>query len=97
MNRRRPVVQLRMSAASHWQPDPDHETLPSSCNAAGKRSEDQPVAADTTGKSAPGDFSGAIETYRKAQAIRARISDTSVEFLRDRMSSNTRIAGWIKI
>jgi len=38
-----------------------------------------------------GDTSGALASYRKAEAIRARITDESPEFLRDRMGGTTRI------
>jgi tetratricopeptide (TPR) repeat protein len=39
-----------------------------------------------------GDTAGAMSTYRKAQAIREKVSDPSAEFLRDRITGNTKIA-----
>jgi tetratricopeptide (TPR) repeat protein/tRNA A-37 threonylcarbamoyl transferase component Bud32 len=42
-----------------------------------------------------GDFPGALATYRKAEAIRATISDPSPEFLRDQIGGQVRIGGWM--
>jgi tetratricopeptide (TPR) repeat protein len=39
-----------------------------------------------------GDLPGALQTYRKAQAIRDKISDPSPEFLRARIDGNLKIA-----
>jgi hypothetical protein len=39
-----------------------------------------------------GDFPGALQAYRKAQAIRDKISDPSPAFLRDRIDGNLKIA-----
>ncbi len=37
-----------------------------------------------------GDFAGAAESYRKAQAVREKVSDPSADFLRDRVSAAVR-------
>ena len=37
-----------------------------------------------------GDFAGAAESYRKAQAVREKVSDPSAAFLRDRVSAAVR-------
>jgi eukaryotic-like serine/threonine-protein kinase len=42
-----------------------------------------------------GDYPGALQSYRKAQSIRDKISDPSPAFLQDRMGGDLRLAEWM--
>ncbi len=44
-----------------------------------------------------GDYDGALRSYQKAAAIRAKISDPSPRFLRDRIVANSRLAEWTMV
>jgi tetratricopeptide (TPR) repeat protein len=44
-----------------------------------------------------GDYAGAMKSYQKAAAIRARITDPSPRFVRDRIAGDTKMAEWIMV
>ena len=44
-----------------------------------------------------GDFAGALQSYRKAAAIRAKIQDPSARFLYDRLMGDTKMAEWTMV